>query len=215
MNSRSTLTINAPSGSRPAPDPALSADDVLRAAEDLVPLLRERAVRTDESRRIKDDTYHRLQDVGFFHILKPRKYVGLELSEHEQATVTMTLARGCPSTAWVVSILGSHNMAILAFPAQVHEEVWGTNTYATLADNTNLTPKAKAVRVPGGYRLTGSWGSAAAPTSPTSPTGCSSTHPRARTARVTCSSCRNRTRRGSTTGSRRACAERGAGRWRS
>ena len=108
-----------------------------------MPLLRERAVRTDESRRIEDDTYHRLQDADFFHILKPRKYGGLELSEHEQATVTMTLARGCASTAWVVSILGSHNMAILAFPAQVHEEVWGTNTYATLPAIPTSTPRPR------------------------------------------------------------------------
>jgi resorcinol 4-hydroxylase (FADH2) len=158
MESSNSLTISAPEGIRPAPDPSRTADDILRAAEDLVPLLRERAVEADKSRRIEADTYRRLQDAGFFHILKPKKYGGLELSEHEHAKVTMTLARGCASTAWVFSILDSDNMAILAFPAEVQEEVWGTNTYATLAGNTNLNPRAKAVRVAGGYRLTGSWG---------------------------------------------------------
>jgi alkylation response protein AidB-like acyl-CoA dehydrogenase len=158
MESSNSLTISAPEDMRPAPDPSLTADDVLRAAEDLVPLLRERAVEADKSRRIEADTYRRLQDTGFFHILKPKKYGGLELSEHEHAKVTMTLARGCASTAWVFSILDSDNMAILAYPEQVQEEVWGTDSYATLAGNTNLNPKAKAVRVAGGYRLTGSWG---------------------------------------------------------
>lgn len=153
MQSRNPPTID-----RPAPDPSLTAGDILRAAEELVPLLRERAVEADRSRRIEDGTYRRLQDAGFFHILKPRKYGGLELSEHEHAKVAMTLARGCASTAWVFSILSSDNMAILAYPAEVQEEVWGTNSYATLAGNTNLNPKARAVRVAGGYRLTGSWG---------------------------------------------------------
>ena len=123
-----------------------------------MPLLRERAVETDESRRIAPDTYQQRSDAGFLHILKPKKYGGLELSEHEHAKVAMTLARGCASTAWVFSILSSDNMAILAYPEQVQEEVWGENSYATLAGNTNLNAKATAVKVAGGYRLTGSWG---------------------------------------------------------
>lgn len=152
-----TSTAPAP-GVRPAPDPDTVAEDVLAAAEALVPLLRERAVETDEHRRISDDTYRRLQDAGFFHILKPKRYGGLEFSEHEHARVAMTLARGCASTAWVFSILSSDNMAILAFPEETQEEIWGVDTYATLAGNTNLNPKAVAVKVDGGYRLTGRWG---------------------------------------------------------
>ena len=158
MQTRDNLTLETLGDVRPAPDPALTADDILKAAENLVPLLRERAVAADRDRRIEPDTYRRLGDAGFFHILKPKKYGGLELSEHEHAKVAMTLARGCASTAWVFSILSSDNMAVLAFPEQVQEEVWGTDTYATLAGNTNLNPKARAEKVPGGYRLTGQWG---------------------------------------------------------
>jgi len=158
MQGPNALTADTSQDARPAPDPALTAEDVLKAAEDLVPLLRERAVEADRDRRIDPDTYRRLEDAGFFHILKPKKYGGLELSEHEHAKVAMMLARGCASTAWVFSILSSDNMAILAYPEQVQEEIWGTNSYATLAGNTNLNPKAKAERVPGGYRLTGQWG---------------------------------------------------------
>jgi alkylation response protein AidB-like acyl-CoA dehydrogenase len=158
MDTRNNGTRLAPAGDRLPPDPSLTADDILQAAEDLVPLLRERAVEADRDRRIEPDTYRRLEDAGFFHILKPGKYGGLELSEHEHAKVAMTPARGCASTAWVFSILSSDNMAIVAYPEQVQEEIWGTNPYATLAGNTTLNPKARAERVPGGYRLTGQWG---------------------------------------------------------
>jgi hypothetical protein len=48
----------------------------------------------------------------FFHILKPKKYGGLGLGEH--AKVTMTLARCCASTAWVLSILSPDNAAPVA-----------------------------------------------------------------------------------------------------
>ena len=124
----------------------------------MVPLLRERAVAADRDRRIEADTYRRLGDAGFFHILKPKRYGGLELSEHEHAKAVMTLARGCASTAWVFSILSSDNMAVLAYPEEVQDEIWGTDTYATLAGNTNLNPRTRAMQIAGGYRLTGQWG---------------------------------------------------------
>jgi alkylation response protein AidB-like acyl-CoA dehydrogenase len=158
MEANKNHAPDAPADIRPAPGPALTAGDILKAAQDMVPLLRERAVAADRDRRIELDTYRRLGDAGFFHILKPKRYGGLELSEHEHAKVAMTLARGCASTAWVFSILSSDNMAILAYPEQVQEEIWGTDTYATLAGNTNLNPRATAARVAGGYRLTGQWG---------------------------------------------------------
>lgn len=153
-----TLLGSAASHPRSAPSPELTADDVVKASEEMIPLLRERAPETDRERCVADDTYRRLGDAGFFHVLKPKKYGGLELSEHEHARIAMNLARGCASTAWTFSILSSDNMAILAYPEEVQDEIWGKDTYATLAGNTNLNPQATAKRVKGGYRLTGSWG---------------------------------------------------------
>ena len=153
-----TLDIDDRTSVRPAPAATLTAADLLTAAEGLVPLLRERAAEVDSERRIHEDTYRRLGEAGFFHVLKPKKYGGLELTEHEHARIAMTLARGCASTAWIFSILSSDNMAIVAYPEEVQDEIWGQDTYATLAGNTNLNPKASSVRVPGGYRLTGQWG---------------------------------------------------------
>ena len=143
---------------RTAPDPALTSADVIRAAEELVPLLRERAVEVDHERRVSQDTYRRIGDAGLLHILKPRRYGGLELTDHDAALATMHLARGCASTAWVFSILSSDNMAILSFPEETQEEIWGVDSYATLAGNLNLNPAATVRRVDGGYRLTGAWG---------------------------------------------------------
>jgi alkylation response protein AidB-like acyl-CoA dehydrogenase len=158
MTSSTTVPSENPAGLPHAPDPGLTAADVLAAAERLVPVLRERAAETDRERRIAPETFRLIQEAGLLHLLKPKEYGGLELTEHDHAKVTMTLARGCASTAWVYSILDSDNIAIVAYPQQTQDEIWGENTYATLAGNTNLNPKAKAERVSGGYRLTGSWG---------------------------------------------------------
>lgn len=141
-----------------APEAARTGPEVLEAAEALVPLLREHAVETDENRAIPLHVYRALESAGLFHILKPRRYAGFELSEHEHAMVALTLARGCASTAWVFAILSSHNIAALSFPQEAQDEIWGRNTFATLAGNTNLNPKSKVVKVAGGYRLSGTWG---------------------------------------------------------
>lgn len=143
---------------RTAPDPALTEADMIRRAEALVPLLRERAAEVDANRRVHDDTYERLLDAGFLHMLKPKRYGGLELTEHAHAQVTVALAHGCASTAWTFSILSSDNMAIAAFPEETQEEIWGENPYATLAGNTNLNTNATTERVDGGYLLSGKWG---------------------------------------------------------
>lgn len=143
---------------RRAPARSLTGPEVIRAADDLVPLLREHAAETDADRRIPDVVYRALEDAGLFHILKPRRYGGFELGEHEHAMVAVTLAKGCASTAWVFAILSSDNIAVLSYPEETQNEIWGEDTYATLAGNTNLNPKAKVVEVRGGYRLTGSWG---------------------------------------------------------
>jgi alkylation response protein AidB-like acyl-CoA dehydrogenase len=143
---------------RPAPDPNLTFEDLLQAAKDLVPLLRERAAETDRERRVSDEVYRRLQDAGLFHMLKPKKYGGYELGEHEHAQIVMTLAQGCASTAWVYSILAGDVFLILSYPEEVIDEIWSQDSYATLAGNTNMNQKAKVERVAGGYRLSGSWG---------------------------------------------------------
>src|SRR4051794_11081923 len=140
------------------PTQAPTGADVVRAAEDLVPLLCERAAEIDEQRAIPEEIYRAIQDAGLFNILKPRRYGGFELTEHDHAMVTLTLAKGCASTAWVFAILDSDNIAICSFPEETQEEIWGANPGATLAGNTNLNPAAEVERVPGGYRLSGTWG---------------------------------------------------------
>src|ERR1700691_3839229 len=83
MERQTPTAIDPREDTRPAPDPARTADDILSAAEDLVPLLRQRAAEADESRRIEADTYRRLREAGLFRILKPKKYGGPEHSQHD------------------------------------------------------------------------------------------------------------------------------------
>lgn len=140
------------------PDLSLTGDDLLARAEDLIPLLRERAAKADETRQIEPDTYRRMQEAGFFHVFRPKRYGGLELTEYDHARIAMTLAKGCASTAWLFSILNGHSRSLLAYPEEVQEELWADNSFATCSGNITVNPKATAEKVDGGYLLTGDWG---------------------------------------------------------
>jgi alkylation response protein AidB-like acyl-CoA dehydrogenase len=140
------------------PDQSSTGEDLVARAEEFIPLLRERAAKADETRTVEPDTFRRMQEAGFFHAFRPKRYGGLELSEHDHARIAMTLAKGCASTAWVFSILNGHSRSLLAYPEEVQEELWADNTFATCAGNITVNPKATAERVEGGYLLTGDWG---------------------------------------------------------
>lgn len=151
----STPTISPAPQSKTA---TASVDRVLEAAERLIPTLRARAAEADDLRRVSEETYADLVNAGLLDVLKPKEFGGLELDDHAHAMVALTLARGCASTAWIFSILNSDNTAILAFPREAHEEVWGPNRHASLAGNLNLNPKATARAVDGGFVVSGTWG---------------------------------------------------------
>lgn len=152
------MTISSTTSAPTPPDPTLTGDDLIARAEEFIPFLRERAARADETRSIEPETYRRMQEAGFFHVFRPRRYGGLELSERDHALIALTLAKGCASTAWVFSILNGHSRSLLAYPEEVQDELWAENSFATCAGNITVNPQATAEKVEGGYLLTGDWG---------------------------------------------------------
>lgn len=135
-----------------------TGSDMIAHANALVPTLRERADLADRERAVSADSFQLMSDAGLFKMFKPKKYQGYELGPHEHAMVSLTLARGCTSSAWMFTLFNTNNLFILSYPEAAQEEVWGADPTAVLAGATQLNAKSKATRVPGGYRLTGSWG---------------------------------------------------------
>ena len=87
---------------------ARSAGGVLDAVRELLPSLRERAQETEDLRRIPDENIKALQDTGFFRLLQPRRYDGLEASPVDFYRGVRLIASACGSTGWVSSVIGVH-----------------------------------------------------------------------------------------------------------
>ena len=87
-----------------APQPT-QAEQLYRAARELVPQLRERTAQTAALGRLPDDTIDAMQAAGFFRIMQPARYGGFEMDPEVFFRVQMILAEGCMSTAWVLGVV--------------------------------------------------------------------------------------------------------------
>ena len=125
-------------------------------AEALIPVLRERADRAEELRRLPDETIADLHKSGLFRVLQPKRVGGSELPFRSLVELVAIIARGDGSTAWVLANLAAHHWLFGMWPKQAQDEVWGGSP-DSLIGSALIFPRGRAQKVEGGYRLTGRW----------------------------------------------------------
>ena len=130
--------------------------DLTNRAAALVPVLRERANKAEQLRRIPEETISDLNDAGLWRILRPERYGGYVTDFGAMIDVSIELGRGCASTAWVYINLISHNWMLPLWPQQAMDEIWGKNQDA-LIGSTLVFPAGELKSVDGGYRFSGQW----------------------------------------------------------
>ncbi len=133
-----------------------SFDELRRRAEALVPVLRERAAKTEALRRLPDETIVDLHRSGLFRMMQPRRWGGSELAPGALVELGAIIGSGCGSTAWVLNNLASHHWMLAYWPPETQEEVWGPSP-ETLIGSAFIFPGGRARKVDGGYRLSGRW----------------------------------------------------------
>ena len=136
--------------------PAPTYDMLIASARALVPVLRERALRAEELRRIPDETLHDLHVSGLFRMLQPKRVGGSELSYEAMVELTAIIGRGCGSTAWVLANLANHHWMLALWPRATQDEIWGKSA-DTLVGSALTFPAGHAEREDGGFRLSGHW----------------------------------------------------------
>mgnify|MGYP000877933426 FL=1 len=128
---------------------------VLDGVRDLLPGIRERADETERLRVVPDASIKELEEVGYFRLLQPRRFDGLEADPVDFYTAVRDLATACGSTAWVASVVGVHPWQVALFPDEAQQAVWGDDTSTRL--RSSYAPTGKAVVTDGGYTLSGKW----------------------------------------------------------
>lgn len=128
--------------------------DYVARARALAPLIGEAAPRIEAERELADEVVAALHEAGLFRMMMPRWLGGGEAAPSVFVEVIETIARADASTAWCLCQMDVCSIASVYLERDAARHVFGEKR-AALAWGS--TPDAKAVAVPGGYRVTGKW----------------------------------------------------------
>ena len=128
---------------------------VLDGVRDLLPTIRERADEAERLRVVPEASIKELEETGFFRLLQPQRFDGLEADPIDFYTAVRDIASACGSTGWVSSVVGVHPWQVALFADEAQQAVWGTDTSTRLS--SSYAPTGKAVQAEGGFTLSGRW----------------------------------------------------------
>ena len=136
---------------------SVSREELLRRAAALVPVLEERAARTEELRQVLPETVRDLLASELIRIGNPRRYGGHDAEVDTAYEVGFELGRGCGSTAWCYSLWTAHNWWLGHFPERCQDEFFATGPDTLFSSGLNPAG-GKAEPVSGGFKVSGHWG---------------------------------------------------------
>ncbi len=131
------------------------AEQFIRAAVELQPLLREHAARIEQQRNVGADVIAAIDEAGLFGVIAPRRWGGAALPLAATARVCEELAKGDASASWVHYILSFGAWMVSLLPDEGQEEVFAKGVPRVCGVGG---PPGAAQRSTGGYAISGRWG---------------------------------------------------------
>lgn len=138
-----------------APEPDLTPEQLVQRAVDMRPILRAAQVECERQGRVPQEVNDQLDAAGFYRIVQPRAFGGYEFDIPTYYRVMMELARGCPETGWVVSLVAGNPLVLAKFPEQAQRDAYGMTGEFRSAGS--FAPPGRAVPVEGGYVVNANW----------------------------------------------------------
>ena len=136
--------------------PGTEVRSPLDVARKLAPQIRSCADEIEATRELPRPLFEALADAGLFHLALPRSLGCPELDLPTYIQVIEELGKADASTAWAVNQGAIYATYSARMPRDIAREIW-IETPRSVVANTPA-PTAKAVVVPGGYRVTGRQG---------------------------------------------------------
>ncbi len=127
---------------------------LIEAARELVPQIEAVADEIERERRLPEALVTAMTDAGLFRMLVPRSMGGSEVSLPELADVIETIAMADASVAWCLGQASGVSRVSFYLPPETAREIFGRpDAIAAWGQG----PTSTAQRVPGGYRVNGTW----------------------------------------------------------
>jgi 3-hydroxy-9,10-secoandrosta-1,3,5(10)-triene-9,17-dione monooxygenase len=134
--------------------PTTTPEQMIAEAIKLRPRLLEEQAATEARTYYSRETHEIFERAGFYGLFLPKAYGGSEFGVPTFYRLTIELARGCPSTAWGLSLAASHGLQFPAwFGKETQEDFLGDGKFFAMA--APAAPMGVAERVDGGWRISG------------------------------------------------------------
>ena len=133
--------------------PAPTGNDIVERAAALAPTFAGRADAAEQARRLPAESARDLLDLGLARILMPARFGGYELDFKTWHDAVLAISRADASHGWCASLIVHHAHLVAQFPEECQQAVWADGPDVAIA--ASFAPRAQAVRVPGGYRVSG------------------------------------------------------------
>src|SRR5205823_12418363 len=128
----------------------------LQAARELAPKIRAAADEIEAERELPRPLFEALADAGFYHLALPRSLGCPEIDLPSYVQVLEELGKADASTAWTVNQGAIYATYAARMPREAARAIWIEPPRSVVANTPAAT--ARAVVVPGGYRVTGRQG---------------------------------------------------------
>jgi alkylation response protein AidB-like acyl-CoA dehydrogenase len=129
--------------------------EIMRRVAAISPALADHARACDAARQLVPESLHLMIDAGLFRILQPSEVGGYELPMRTEAEAVSALSEACPSSGWVLMVMGAHHWVVGCLPEQGQDDVFGGGRNGLVAGTLSWQGTADAVE--GGYRVNGRW----------------------------------------------------------
>jgi alkylation response protein AidB-like acyl-CoA dehydrogenase len=129
---------------------------LLDIARELAPKIRSCADEIEAERELPRPLFEALADAGLFRLALPRSLGGAELDLPTYIQVIEEMGKADASTGWIINQGAIFATYAARMPLHVARAIWVETPRAVVANTPAAT--ARAVVVPGGYRVTGRQG---------------------------------------------------------
>jgi alkylation response protein AidB-like acyl-CoA dehydrogenase len=133
---------------------AVDAPSLLRAVEDLVPLVREFADQGEQERRLPDPLVKAFTETGVFRMCRPKGLGGLEVDPLTVIRVCERLAWADGAAGWCAMITGAGSVFAGIMPPAGATEIFADKDTRS---NGSFAITGQAREVEGGFRISGRW----------------------------------------------------------
>jgi 3-hydroxy-9,10-secoandrosta-1,3,5(10)-triene-9,17-dione monooxygenase len=135
---------------------AVTPEEMIARAQELIPMLREQQDDAERRGHYGPAVHEEFLRAGFYRMLQPRRFGGLELDMTTFLRTMVAIATGDPGTGWCLTLGSTHAWVVAShLGEEAQAELFGPD--GDFRAPHPAAPTGEAVPVEGGYRFTGRW----------------------------------------------------------